>query len=91
MLYLLLPYHFSASDDSSRSQALSMSLATVMKEWGVHRGVDRQPSFAMKDINKTSFKSVIGGKFKSKQKVCLIARLCILILFVSRYFCSHIN
>lgn len=52
-----------------RSQALSLSLATVLKEWGVHKGFDRQLSFAMKDLNKSSFKAVIGGKFKTKQKV----------------------
>lgn len=62
----------STSDDNPRSQAMSISLATVLKEWGVHKGsIDRQVSFAMKDNNKTSFKAVIGiGKFKNSKKVC---------------------
>jgi len=48
---------------------MSLSLATVMKEWGVHRGgIDRQLSFAMKDLAKTSsLKAVL--KFSKKQKV----------------------
>lgn len=63
-------FAFSNSDVSPRSQAISISLATVLKEWGVHKGgIDRQLSFAMKDLTKSSsIKSVLGGKFR-KQKV----------------------
>ncbi|XP_067940258.1 rho guanine nucleotide exchange factor 11-like isoform X4 [Watersipora subatra] len=53
---------------STRSQALAYSLATVMKEWGVHKGnIDRQLSFAMKD-NKGGIKDFFGGKFKNNKK-----------------------
>lgn len=67
----------SANDETSaRSVAMCLSLTTVMKEWGIHKSsMERQVSFAMKDISKSSFKAGIVNKFKQSKKVKSNAQL----------------